>query len=146
MTSRLPGGKADVLAGRDRGQRREPARVGAADVKPAELDALDQRIPSLRAQRQDTEAVLQGGDVDLVVLFRLGAEQPDQPAGRLSPGAAVSSSWIPRGAAMRPDRVERSQVNAITRLPSAQEGGPGIYTLWAAAVQVRVAPVARSRT
>ena len=41
MTSRLPGGKVDVLAGRDRGQRREPAQVGAADVKPAELDALD---------------------------------------------------------------------------------------------------------
>jgi hypothetical protein len=32
---------------------------------------------------------------------------------------------------MRPDRVERSQVNAMSRLPSAQEGGPGIYTLWA---------------
>src|SRR6516225_2322920 len=42
MTSRLPGGKVDVLAGRDRGQRREPARVGVADIKPAELDALDQ--------------------------------------------------------------------------------------------------------
>src|SRR5512133_1113663 len=68
------------------------------------------------------------------------------PAIRLSPGAAVSSSRIPRGADMRPDWVERSQVNAITRLPSAQEGGPGIYALWAGAVQVRVAPVARSRT
>ena len=44
----LPGGKVDVLAGRDRGQRREPAQVGAADVKPAELDALDQGVPSLR--------------------------------------------------------------------------------------------------
>ena len=38
-----------------------------ADVKPAELDALDQGVPSLRPQRQHTEAVLQGDDVDLVV-------------------------------------------------------------------------------
>src|SRR6202012_6003583 len=78
--SRLPGGKVDVLAGRDCGQRREPAQVGAADVKPAELDALDQGVPSLRPQRQHTEAVLQGGEVFKVVPFRLGAEQPDQPA------------------------------------------------------------------
>src|SRR6185312_104780 len=74
MTSRLPGGKVDVLAGRDRGQRREPAQVGAADVKPAELNALDQGVPSLRPQRQHTKAVLQGDDVDLVVPPRLGAE------------------------------------------------------------------------
>ena len=50
MTSWIPGGKVDVLAGRDRGQRREPARVGAADVKPAEPGALDQGVPSLRRQ------------------------------------------------------------------------------------------------
>src|SRR5690348_16797119 len=74
MTCRLPGGKVDVLAGRDRGQRREPARVGAADVKPAELDALDQGVPSLRPQRQHTEDVLQGGEGDLVVPLRPGVE------------------------------------------------------------------------
>ena len=49
------------------------------------------------------------------------------PASRLSPGAAMSSSRIPRGAAMRPDWSARSQLNAITRLPSAQEGGPIRY-------------------
>src|SRR5690348_7006481 len=81
MTSWLPGGKVDVAAGQDRGQRREPARVGAADVKPAELDALDQGVPSLRPQRQHTEAVLQGGEGDLTVPLRAGVEQPDQPAG-----------------------------------------------------------------
>ena len=86
MTSRLPGGKVDVLAGRDRGQRREPAQVGAADVKPAELDALDQGVPSLRPQRQHTEAVLQGGEGDLGRTAPSGCRAAG-PACRWRPGA-----------------------------------------------------------
>ena len=170
MTSRLPGREGDVLADRECGQRRKPARVGAADVQPAELDALNEGVLSRWPKRQYSEAVLHGEVAALVIPGGLRvATMTSCPSGaisalliepaaatplgtisfasaRLLPGAAVSSSRTPSVTRTSWSTV-RCQVKAIIRLPSAQEGGPGTY--WgpcAGAVQVRVVPVARLMT
>ena len=125
MTSRLPGGKVDVLAGRDRGQRREPAQVGAADVKPAELDALDQGVPSLRPQRQHTEADLHGDDVDQVVPFRLGAEQPDQPAGAGLELGELHDDGVGLGVRSQITPGDHDDIAPVGRDPRAHDGTGG---------------------
>src|ERR1700677_3171258 len=69
VTSRLPGRKAC----RERGQGRKPAGIGAADIQPAELDALNQGVPAARPERQHTEA-RRDEEARLVIPYGLGAE------------------------------------------------------------------------